>query len=133
MKVKISYTTELDSVPYECRKLLSYRFNEVTKLNDSLESIYKDLKVEDGALLSLDKVHKLRLLLADYDETLADVQTILQGWANIRLQSHQKDVTLNTEETKAENFDTQKMSQILNSLKAMQALSEGKQDSIEQD
>lgn len=129
MKVKISYTTELDNVPYECHKLLSYRFNGATKLNDSLESIYKDLKVEDGALLSLDKIHKLRLLLADYDETLADVQTILQGWANIRLQSQQKDVTFNTEE-KEQQFDAQKM---LSNLKALKALSEENKDSIEQD
>jgi hypothetical protein len=129
MKVKISYTTELDNVPYECHRLLSYKFDEVTGIDDSLESIYKDLKVEDGALLSLDKIHKLRLLLADYDETLADVQTILQGWANIRLQSHQKDVTLNTEE-KEQQFDAQKM---LSNLKALKTLSEENKDSIEQD
>ena len=129
MKVKISYTTELDNVPYECHRLLSYKFDEVTGIDDSLESIYKDLKVEDGALLSLDKIHKLRLLLADYDETLADVQTILQGWANIRLQSHQKDVTFNTEE-KEQQFDAQKM---LSNLKALKTLSEENKDSIEQD
>jgi hypothetical protein len=129
MKVKISYTTELDNVPYECHRLLSYKFDEVTEIDDSLESIYKDLKVENGALLSLDKIHKLRLLLADYDETLADVQTILQGWANIRLQSHQKDVTFNTEE-KEQQFDAQKM---LSNLKALKTLSEENKDSIEQD
>jgi len=109
--------------------LLSYKFDEVTEIDDSLESIYKDLKVENGALLSLDKIHKLRLLLADYDETLADVQTILQGWANIRLQSHQKDVTFNTEE-KEQQFDAQKM---LSNLKALKTLSEENKDSIEQD
>ena len=91
MKVKISYTTDFEEVPKECLHLLR------RKINDGYTSI-NQLTIVDQVLSAdpfdpfdaLDQIHKLRLILANYDQCLADIDTILTGFSNVRLQNHQQ-------------------------------------------
>jgi len=62
---------------------------------------------------ALDKIHKLRLILSDYDQCLDDIQTILNGWTKIRLQQNEQHATLQESEQEEEQVDYANMLQQL--------------------
>jgi precorrin isomerase len=91
MKVKISYTTDFEEVPKECWRLLDKKISDGYKSADQLAIVDKALSTEPfDSFDTLNQIHKLRLILANYDQCLADIDTILTGFSNVRLQNHQQ-------------------------------------------
>lgn len=91
MKVKISYTTDFEEVPKECWRLLNKKINDGYKSAEQLAIVDKSLSTQPfDPFDTIDQIHKLRLILADYDQCLADIDAILTGFSNVRLQNYQQ-------------------------------------------
>lgn len=86
MKVKITYTTNFNDVPYECWRLLDHKIHDGFKANEQLSLLYKLLDTNEDINLTLETIEQLRLILADYDQTLSEIYNILCGWKEIHLQ-----------------------------------------------
>jgi hypothetical protein len=86
MKVKITYTTEFDKVPEECWRLLDNNVHNGYAVCEQLKLVYDSLNAEPfDSFYALEQIHKLRLILTDYDQCLSDIDTILTGWSNYQL------------------------------------------------
>ena len=99
MKVKISYTTELENIPYECWRLMDYKIHNGFEFFEPLqqvESLLASHQNEDNLDVSsiLEKIHKMRIVLSKYDQCLSDVNTILSDWAEYQLHTAGQQVTL---------------------------------------
>lgn len=85
MKVKISYTVELDEVPNQVSKHLSDKFPL------SLDEVYKgiiDLIREGNIHGALEDIDLFRRDLAKLDLKLDDAQSILDGYMRARYSSN---------------------------------------------
>lgn len=104
MRVKISYTTELDNIPEECWRLLDGKIHDGFELKEQIEDIYESLGAGEfiDAMVVLERIHKLRLVLSNYDQSLDDVATIMTGWADVRLRAMKDRVTMPDEQKKEE-------------------------------
>jgi hypothetical protein len=108
MKVKVTYTTDIKDIPYECWRLIDYKINSASQLIELLSELETQLASynQEQDLFSseetLDKIHKIRLILADYDQCLSDINTILSDWTEFRLQNKHQHVTLGTEQREDE-------------------------------
>jgi hypothetical protein len=81
LKVKISYTVELDDVPNQVCKLLSdHDLNLLTKQFNELNEIISSNNI-NNALFNIDL---FRRKLAGLDQTLDDAQSILDGYMRAR-------------------------------------------------
>jgi hypothetical protein len=81
LKVKISYTVELDEVPNQVCKLLSdHDLNLLTKQFNELNEIISSNNI-NNALFNIDL---FRRKLAGLDQTLDDAQSILDGYMRAR-------------------------------------------------
>ena len=81
MKVKISYTVELNEVPNQVCKLLSdHDLNLLTKQFNELNEIISSNNI-NNALFNIDL---FRRKLAGLDQTLDDAQSILDGYMRAR-------------------------------------------------
>ena len=91
MKVKVSYTTNIEEVPYECWRLLDYKIHNGVSFTENLKNLYQSLDdTNTDPAKILKDIHQIRLVLSDYDQCLSDIDAILTGLANIRLQSDNK-------------------------------------------
>lgn len=81
MKVKISYTVNLDDVPDEVLKMLDLDYLFV--LNEEYTELIKDLSDNniEKVLLHIDD---FRIKLANLDIKLGDAQSILDGYMKAR-------------------------------------------------
>ena len=81
MKVKISYTVELDEVPNQVYK---YLFNQSDmSLDKTLEGVLKLIR-EGNVESALEDIDLLRKDLAKLDLKLDDAQSILDGYMKTR-------------------------------------------------
>jgi hypothetical protein len=90
MNVKISYTTEFDNIPYECWRMLDYKVHDGFEFKDKLIELYKDLDDNVSPIDTFDRIHNLRTILSRYDKCLEDINNILLGWTQMKLQQTQK-------------------------------------------
>lgn len=90
MKVKISYTVELDEVPHQVSKYLHNQSD--MSLDNVFESILKLIK-EGNIQGALEDIDYFRQDLAKLDLKLSDAQSILDGYMKARYSK-------NTEESK---------------------------------
>lgn len=100
MNVKVSYTTKFDDIPYDCWRLLDYKIHDALEFLEPLKELHTMLANGDNlnSLEALEKIHKLRLILADYDACLNDINSILTEWNKYRLQSYGNHDKVNTTE-----------------------------------
>lgn len=118
MKVKITYTTEFDKVPEECWRLLDNNVHNGYAVCEQLKLVYDSLNAEPfDSFYALEQIHKLRLVLADYDQCLADIDTILTGFGNVRLQKHQQQNTMYSEQGQQQVNNPNDLLEQLNALK----------------
>lgn len=103
MKVKFTYTTNLDNVPYDCWRLLDYKISSGEELKNQLLELYKDLDESSISSSTFKKIHKLRLTLASYDQCLDDINNILSGWTQVQLQQQNKDVIVDKQTENDDN------------------------------
>ena len=93
MNVKVSYTTDLDDVPYECWRLLDHKVHDGFEFKEQLIELYKDLDDNVHPIDTFDKIHNIRMILSKYDKCLDDINNILMGWTQVRLQqTHNDDI-----------------------------------------
>lgn len=81
MKVKISYTVELDDVPRQVYKLLIDE--KVSVINKDYENLLK-LIIEGNTEQALDEIDTFRQNLALIDQKMNDAQSILDGYMRAR-------------------------------------------------
>lgn len=81
MKVKISYTVELDEVPNQVHKYLSNQSD--MSLDKTLEGVLKLIR-EGNVEGALDDIDLFRKDLAKLDLKLDDAQSILDGYMKAR-------------------------------------------------
>jgi len=81
LKVKISYTVELDDVPRQVYKLLIDE--KVFVINKDYENLLK-LIIEGNTEQALDEIDTFRQNLALIDQKLNDAQAILDGYMRAR-------------------------------------------------
>lgn len=77
MKVKLSYTVELDDVPNEVRRILDLRTS--IPYVTILDSVHKALE-DKNYTLAIEKIESLRHRLNSVDIVLNDCQQILTGY-----------------------------------------------------
>jgi hypothetical protein len=99
MNVKITYTTDFDDVPYECWRLLDHKVSDGFEFKEQLLQLYKDLDQDVHPINTFEKIHQLRLTLSKYDKCLEDINNILGGWTQMRLQKSQQDVIVDKQTT----------------------------------
>ncbi len=81
MKVKISYTVELDEVPNQVYKfLINEKINTISKDYDNLLKLIIESRTEQA----LDEIDTFRRNLALIDQRLDDAQSILDGYMRAR-------------------------------------------------
>ena len=103
MKVKVSYTTNLETIPYECWRLLDYKIHDAFQFKEPLLKLNNDLLQFDNqeptsieVQEALENIHKMRSVLSDYDQCLSDINKILSDWHEFRLHNDQQHVTLDS-------------------------------------
>ena len=95
MKVKISYTVELDDVPNQVHKfLIDENLSVISRDYDNILKIIDDNNIEQA----LHEIDIFRRNLALIDQKLDDAQSILDGYMRARYGSN----------TNEENQDVQK-------------------------
>jgi len=114
MKVKISYTTNFDDVPNECRNLIKNKIGNAHEVTNYITEILNHIDTTD-AIKAVDQIHQLRLVLSTYDQCLSDVTTILNGWLNVKLQNNQE--RDNVYEQQPEQEQQQDYQQVLEKLR----------------
>jgi len=81
LKVKISYTVELDDVPRQVYKLLiDEKVSVITKDYDNLLKLI----IEGNTEQALDEIDTFRRNLALIDQRMNDAQSILDGYMRAR-------------------------------------------------
>ena len=90
MRVRISYSVELDDVPSECARMLEEAKQHVDEVTATLESLIDQL--EDGRAIGWQvksRIDSCRQELAKFDAILADNEMILQGYFGAKEQQTQ--------------------------------------------
>ena len=81
MKVKISYTVELDDVPRQVRMfLIDKDVSTITREYDNLLKLIDDSSIDQA----LHEIDVFRRNLASIDQKLDDAQSILDGYMRAR-------------------------------------------------
>ena len=81
MRVRISYSVELEEVPQEVSRILDQACNQASELRDELDRLVYE--VDQGAIDShraTKTFEELRAILTALDHQLADSNSILQGY-----------------------------------------------------
>ena len=81
MRVRISYSVDLDDVPAECARMLHDSLEHIEEIKEKVASIANEIdddKVQ--AWLIKDKIERCRNKLAKLDSILADNDMILEGY-----------------------------------------------------
>jgi len=85
MRVKISYSVDLDDVPNQVMKLLNNAEECLADSSSSLAEILDDLEEERDVLKIVGNLNSLRQGLFNIDAALSDVGDILIGYENTLL------------------------------------------------
>ena len=93
MRVRISYSVDLDDVPNECSRMLTETLNKLGDVHRDIESLIDQLDNETG--IDWQVKHKLNLCrenLAKIDSVLADNSMILEGYYSSKNPKEEEDV-----------------------------------------
>ena len=81
MRVRISYSVDLDDVPAECARMLHDSIEHIEELREDIDGLIKQLDDNKAQVwLVKDKINRCREKLAKLDSVLADNDMILQGY-----------------------------------------------------
>jgi len=81
MRVRISYSVELEDVPGECARMLHDSLEHVEEVREEIVELVKQLDDDKGqAWLVKDKIDRTRQKLAKLDAVLSDNDMILEGY-----------------------------------------------------
>lgn len=83
MKVKLSYTVELDDVPKEVSTILNLKTN--LEYDNMMNSVYESLN-QKNYLVAIENIDLVRKKLSAIDIVLNDCQSILTGYTKALVQ-----------------------------------------------
>ena len=93
MRVRISYSVDLEDVPSECARMLNETLQKLGETHAAIESLIDQLdekNVVDWQVKS--KFDNCRQNLARVDSTLADADMILEGYFSTKQPKEDEDV-----------------------------------------
>ena len=81
MRVRISYSVDLEDVPNECARMLHDSMEHIEEVREEISELIKQLDDDKAqAWLVKDKIERCRAKLAKLDAALADNDMILEGY-----------------------------------------------------
>ena len=81
MRVRISYSVDLQEVPRECARMLNDSIEQIEEVREDINDLVKQLDDNKAqAWLVKDKINRCRQRLAKFDSILADNDMILEGY-----------------------------------------------------
>jgi hypothetical protein len=86
LRVKITYSTEINDVMEEVSNLFAFVYDKQKTLNAQINSIDALLETEDPRA-SLELMNKMRETIAKMDARLMDLTMILEGYNNFKKDS----------------------------------------------
>ena len=93
MRVRISYSVDLEEVPSECARMLQDSLDRVGEIQGEIESLIDNLDKEEAVDWQIkDRIDHCRQQLAKLDMMLADNDLILQGYCSAKKQKGDEDV-----------------------------------------
>ena len=81
MRVRISYSVDLEDVPAECARMLHGSMEQIEEIREDISNLVNQL--DDGkaqAWITKDRIKRCREKLAKLDSILADNDSILEGY-----------------------------------------------------
>ena len=94
MRVRISYSVDLEDVPKECARMLQESLEQISEVHRDIESLVDKLDNEEDAIAwqVKDQIDRCRQRLAKLDMVLADNDLILEGYYDTKEQKEVEDV-----------------------------------------
>ena len=93
MRVRISYSVDLDDVPKECARMLQESLEHSGEIHREIESLIDKLDNTEGIAWQIkDQIARCRQHLAKLDAVLADNDMILEGYYSARQPKEVDDV-----------------------------------------
>jgi len=81
MRVRISYSVDLNNVPEECSRMLQEATAKINEIYEEVETLVDQLNTEDFVGWKCkDTIDRCRLKLGKIDAILADNDMILEGY-----------------------------------------------------
>lgn len=94
MRVRISYSVELEEVPEECRRMLTMSSALLQDIENEIDNLIASIDLgEANPEFSLQRFDSWRKKLAKIDFVLADNQAILQGYFTAKNPSEEDHVS----------------------------------------
>ena len=94
MRVRISYSVDLDDVPNECARMLNEALNKLGDAHRDIENLIDQLDNETAIDWQVkDKLNRCRETLAKVDAGLADSDMILEGYYSSKNPKEEEDVS----------------------------------------
>ena len=91
MRVKITYTVELEEVESEVSEIMCRAASDLDFVYQEITKIQEDLDTKTGNLeKNVEKINSMRKKMFSADQILNDCETILEGLANVRKQLEEK-------------------------------------------
>ena len=93
MRVRISYSVDLDDVPNECARMLTEVLQKLGDVQSDIENLIDELEHNTGIDWQIkDKIGRCRESLAKIDSTMADNDMILEGYYSAKEPKENEDV-----------------------------------------
>jgi len=93
MRVRISYSVDLDDVPSECARMLAETLEKLGETHAAIESLIDQLDEKKAIGWQVkSKFDNCRQNLAKIDSTLADTDMILEGYFSAKETKETQDV-----------------------------------------
>ena len=90
MRVRISYSVDLDDVPAECARMLHDSIEQIEEVREEIGNLVKQLDDDTAqGWLARDNIDRCRRKLAKLDAVLEDNDMILQGYFETK-ESHEE-------------------------------------------
>lgn len=93
MRVRISYSVDLEEVPLECARMLRSCMQQIEEVQEDIVELIKQLdNTKAQGWIVKDKINKCREKLAKFDVILADNDMILEGYFSTKQPKESEDV-----------------------------------------
>ena len=90
MKVKISYSVDIDEIPDNVIKILQQASAGVDEVSKKFRNIIDKASTTREYLKILDEVDKIRKEMYQVDQQLEDAYDIVGGYQRVRMQQHEQ-------------------------------------------
>ncbi len=93
MRVRISYSVDLEDVPKECARMLQESLGHLSETHRDIESLIDKLDNDEAIAWQVkDQIDRCRKYLAKLDMVLADNELILEGYYETKETKEYEDV-----------------------------------------